>query len=133
MIGTEDHMKHYKIVIVWWLSCVLPFATLWTAARQAFLSFTISRTLLKLMSIELIMLSNHLVFCCPLFLLPSSFPASESFPESFLHIKWPKYWTFTFSISPSTEYSELIFFRMDWFDLLAVQGALISLFQLQEN
>ena len=126
-------MKHYKIVVVWWLSCVLLFATLWTAARQAFLSFSISRSLLKLMSIESIMLSNHLIFRCPVLLLPSSFPASESFPESFLHIRWPKDWTFTFSISPSTEYSELIFFRMDWFDLLAVQGALISLFQLQEN
>ena len=105
--------------------------TPWTAAYQAFLSFTISQSLLKLMSIELVMPSNHLVLCHPLLLLPSIFPSTRVFSnELALHIRWPKYWSFSFNISPFSEYSGLISFRMDWFDLLAVQGTLKSLVQL---
>ena len=97
------------------------------AARQASLSFTISQGLLKLMSVELVMPSNHLVFCCPLLLLLSIFPIIKVFSsESVLHIRWPKYWSFSFSIN---EYSGLIFFRVDWFDLLVIQGTLNSLLQ----
>ena len=100
------------------------FVTPWTAAGQASLSFTISRTLLKLMSTESVMPSNHLILCCPLLLLPSIFPRIWVFSnELALHIRWPKYWSFSFSISPSNEYSGLISSRIDWFDLLAVQGA----------
>ena len=106
------------------------FATLQTAACQAFLSITISWNLLKVMSIELVMPSNHLILYYPLLLLPSTFPSSRIFlNESVLHIKWPKHWSFNFSISPYNEYSGLISFRMDWFDLLAVQGTLKSLLQ----
>ena len=102
----------------------------WTAARQASLSITNSWSLLKLMSIESGMPSNHLIFCCPLLLLPSIFPSIRVFSnESVLHIRWPKYWSSSFSISPSNEYSGLISFRMDWLDLLAVQGTLRSLLQ----
>ena len=105
------------------------FATPWTAARQASLSFTISRSLLKLTSIESVMPSNHLILCHPL-LLPSIFPRIRVFSnESALRIRWPKYWSFILSISPSNEYPELISFRMDWLDLLAVQGTLKSLLQ----
>ena len=111
------------------LSHVQFFATPWTAARQASLSITISQSLLKLMSTESWMLSNHLILYCPL-LLPSIFPSIRVFPnESVLHIRWPKYWSFSFSISFSNEYSGLIFFRTDWFDLLAVQGTLKTLLQ----
>ena len=93
------------------------FATSWTAARQASLSFTISQSLLKLMSTESVMPSNNLIFCCPLLLLPSIFPSIRVFySESALCIRWPKYWSFSFSISPSNEYSGLISFRIDWFD-----------------
>ena len=100
------------------------------AARQASLSFIISQSLLKLMSIEVVMPSNHLILCCPLLLLPLIFPTIRVFSsESALHIKWPKYWSFSFSISPFNEYSGLISFRIDWFDLLAVQGTLESLLQ----
>ena len=103
--------------------------TPWTAARQAYLSFTISQSLLKLMPIESVMPSNHLFLCRPLLLLPSIFPSIRVFSnESNFHIRWPKYWSFIFSISPSNEYSWLISFRIDWFDL-AVQGALKSLLQ----
>ena len=109
------------------LSHVWLFATPWTAAPQASQSFTISWNLLKLMSIESVMPSNHLILCHPL-LLPSIFPSIRVFSsESALHIRWPKYWSFNFSISPSNKYSRLIFFRIDWFDLLAVQGTLKSL------
>ena len=102
-------------------------ATPWTAARQASLSITNSQSLLKLMSIESVMPSNHLIHCRPLLLLPSVFPSIRViFNESVLHIRWPKYWSFSFSISPSNEYSGLISFRKDWFDLLAVQGTLKS-------
>ena len=101
--------------------------TLWTAAHQASLSFTICQSLLNLMSIESLMPSNHLILCCPL-LLPSVFPSIRVFSDELpLHIKWPKHWSF--SISPSNEYSGLISFRMDWLDLLAVQGILKSLLQ----
>ena len=106
------------------------FVTPWTAACQASLSITNSWSLLKLMFIELVMPSNHLLLCCPLLLLPSIFPSIRVFSnESVLHIRWPKYWSFSFSISPSNEYSGLISFRMYWLDLLAVQGTLKSLLQ----
>ena len=99
--------------------------TPWTAARQASLSITNSLSLLKLMPFELVMPSNHLILCRPLLLLPSIFPNIRVFSnESFLHIRWPKYWSFSFSISPSNEHSGRISFRMDWLDLLAVQGTL---------
>ena len=104
------------------------FATLWTAARQASLSITNSQGLLKLMFTESVMPSNNLVLCCPLLLLPSNFPSLRDFSnESVLHIRWPKYWHFRFSISPSNEYSGLISFRTDWLDLLGVQGTLKGL------
>ena len=106
------------------------FEIQWTAACQASLSFTISQSLLKFMSIESVMPSNHLVLCHPLLLLPSIFPKIRVFSnESALHIRWPKYWSFSFSISPSSEYSGLISFRVDWFDFLAIQGTLRSLLQ----
>ena len=112
------------------LSRVQLFVTPWTAARQASLSITNSQSLLKLMSIKLVMPSNYLILCCPLLLLPSIFPSIRVFSnESVLCITWPKYWSFSFSISPSNEYSRLISFRMDWLDLLAVQGTLKSLLQ----
>ena len=102
----------------------------WTAARQASLSITNSQSLPKLMSIESVMPSNHLILCHPLLLLPSIFYSIMVFSnESVLRIRWPKYWSLSFSISPSNEYSGLISFRMDWFDLLAVQGTLKSLLQ----
>ena len=112
------------------LSCVQLFATPWTAAHQASLSITNSRKLLKLMSFELVMPSNHLILCHPLFLLPSIFPSIRVFSnKSALCIRWPKYCSFSFSISPFYEYSVLISFRIDWFDLLAVQETLKSLLQ----
>ena len=110
------------------LSRVQLFATPWTEARQASLPITNSRSLLKLMSIELVMPSSHLILCRPLFLLPSIFPSIRVFSdESVLHIRWPEFWSFSFSINPSNEYSGLISFRIDWFDLLTVQEALKSL------
>ena len=112
------------------LSRVRLFVTLWTVALQASLSITNSWNLLKVMSIELVMPSNHLILCHPLLVLPSVFPSIRIFSnESTLHMRWPKYWSFSFSISPSNEYSGLIPFRIDWFDLLAVQGTLKSLLQ----
>ena len=112
------------------LSPVRLFSTPWTAARQASLSITSSRNLLKLMSIEPVMPSNHLIVCHPLLLPPSIFPSIRVFSsESVLHIRWPKYWSLSFSISPSNKYSGLISFRMDWVDFLAVQGTLKSLLQ----
>ena len=106
--------------------------TPWTAACQASLSITNSRSLLKLKSTESVMPSNHLILCCPLLFLPSIFPSIRVFSnESVLHIRWPKYWNF--SISPSNEYSGLISFRMDWFDLLVVQGTLKSLLQYHSS
>ena len=104
--------------------------TAWTAECQAFLSFIIYWSLLKLMSIESVMPSNHLILCLPLLLLPSIFPSIRVFSnESALCVRWPKYWSFSFSISPSNEYSGLISFRKDWLDLLAAQGTLKSLLQ----
>ena len=112
------------------LSHVQLFGTPLTAAHQAFPSITNSWGLLKLMSIELVIPSNHLILCCPLLLLPSIFPRIRVFSnESVLCIRWPKYWSFRFSIIPSNEYSALISFRIDWFDLLEVQGTLKSLLQ----
>ena len=112
------------------LSCVRLFSTPWAAACQASLSITNSQSLLKLMSIESVMPSNHLIFYQPFLLLPSVFPSIMVFSnESVLRIKWPKYWSSSFSISPSNEHSGLISFRMDWLDLLAVQGNLKSLLQ----
>ena len=119
------------IVVVQSLSCV--FVTPWTATHQASLSFTISQSLLKLISTELVMPSNYLVLCLPLLLLPI-FPSIRGFSnESVLRIRWPKYWSFSFSTNPSSEYSGLISFRFDWFDLLAVQGTLKSLLQQQSS
>ena len=112
------------------LSHVRLSATPWITARQASLSITNSRSSLKVISFELVMPSNHLILCRPLVLLPSIFPSIRVFPnESVLHMKGPKYWSFSFSISPSNEHLGLISFRMDWLDLLAVQGTLKSLFQ----
>ena len=111
-------------------SVISDSATPWTAACQASLSITNARSLLKLMPIESVMPSNHLVLCRPLLLPPSIFPSIRVFSnESVLRIRWPKCWSFSFSISPSKEYSGLISFRMDWLDLLAVQGTLKSLLQ----
>ena len=112
------------------LSCVRLFVTPWTAARQASLSITSSQSFLKLMLIQSVMPSNHLILCHPLLLLPSIFPSIRVFSnESVLRIRWPKYWSFSFSTSPSNEYSGLISSRIDWFDLLAVQRILKSLLQ----
>ena len=126
----EKKFNNINHELVQLFSRVQLFVTPWTEAHQASLSITNSRSLLKLMSIELVMPSNHLIFCRPLSLLPSIFPSIRVFSdESVLHIRWPKYWSFSFSISPSNEYSGLISFRMDWLDLLAVQGTLKSLLQ----
>ena len=112
------------------LGCVPLFAIPWTAAHQAFLSITNSRSSPKPMSIELVMPSSHLILCHPLLLLPSIFPSIRVFSsESALHIRWPKYWSFSFNISPSKEHPGLISFRMDWLDLLAIQGTLKGLVQ----
>ena len=120
----------YQFSLVQLLSHVRFFVTPWTAALQASLSITNSRSLLKLMSIKSVMPSNHLILCCSLLLLPSIFPSIRVFSnESALRIRWPKYWSFSFSISPSNEYSGLISFTIDGFDLLAVQGTLKSLLQ----
>ena len=116
--------RHFAVVQS--LSCVQLFAAPWTAACQASLSFTVSQSLLKLLFIESVMPSNHLILCCPLLLPPSIFPSIRVFSsESVFHIRWPKYWSC--SISPSNEYSGLISFRVNWFDLLAVQRTLKSL------
>ena len=112
------------------LSCVQLFVTPWTTACQASLFITNSQSLLKLMSIESVMPSNHLILCRPLLLLPSIFPSVRVFSnESVLPIKWPEYWSFSFNINPSNELPGLTSFRMDWLDLLAVQGTLRSLLQ----
>ena len=122
-------LSRERLVSVQLLSCVRLFVTPWTAACQASLSITNSWSLPKLMSIELVMPSNHLILCHPLF-LPSIFLSISVFSkESVLRIGWPKYWNFSFSVSPYNEYSELISFRMDWLDLLAVQGTLKTLLQ----
>ena len=127
---TVQHRELYSISSVQSLSHVQLFATPWTAAHQASLSITSSWSLLKLMSIESVMPSNHLILCHPLHLPPLIFPSIRVFSnESVLCIRWPKDWSFSFSISPSNKYSGLISFRMDWLDLLAVQGTLKSLLQ----
>ena len=129
MTVTSKHSSHNQFSSVHsFVSDSLPPP--WTAARQASLSITNSRNLLKLMSIELVMPSKHLLFCHPLLLLPSVFPSIRVFSsESVLHIRWPKYWNSSFNISSSKEYLGLISFRMDWLDLLAVQGTIKSLLQ----
>ena len=125
---------HTKFSSVQLLSHVQFFATPWTSARQASLSITNSQNLLKLISNESVMTSNHLILFHPLLLLPSIFPSIRVFfNESALLIRWPKYWSFSFNISPSNEYSGLISFRMNWFGLLAVQGTLKSLLQHQNS
>ena len=116
------------------LSHVQLFAITWIAAHQAPLSLTISQGLLRLMSIVSLMSSNHLILCRPLLLLPSILPSIRVFSsESALHIRWPKYWRFSFSISPSNVYSGLISFRIDWFDLLVVQGTVKSFLQYHSS
>ena len=116
------------VVIIQWLSCLRLFATPWNAAHQDSLSFTVSQSLFKLMSVKSVMPFNHLVLCPQFLLLPSIFPSIRVFSsESVLHIRWPEYLSFSFSISPSNEYSGLISFRIDWFDLMADQGTLKSL------
>ena len=134
LCNNKKYAYKCKISIKYWqtefssvqlLSCVQVFATPWTAACQASLSISNSWSLLKLMSVKLVMPSNHLILCRPLLLLPLIFPQIRVFSnESVLLIRCPKYWSFSFSISPSNEYSGLISFRIDWFDLLAVQGTL---------
>ena len=136
---TASHCKESGLQLLLWHSCcvvvqslghVKHFATLLSSAYQAPLSITISQSLLKLMSIESVMPSIHLILCCSLLLLPSILLSIRVFSsESALHIRWPKYWNFSFSISPSDEYSGLISFRIDWFDLLAVHRTLKSLLQ----
>ena len=124
------HPTSHTAPILLLLSHVRLFATPWTAARQASLSFTISQSLLEFMSIESVMSFNHRILCRPLLLLPSIFPSIRVFfKESVIHIRWPKYWSFSFSISPSNEYSGTDSFRMDWLDHLAVNGTLKSLLQ----
>ena len=130
MIYYTDKNCKYQFISVQSLSHIWLFVTPWTAAPQASLSITNSWSLLKLMFIVSVMPSNHLILCCPLLLLPSIFPSIRVFSiESVLCIRWPKYWNFSFCISSSNEYSGLISFRMDWLDLLAVQGTLKSLLQ----
>ena len=135
-----DRILSLSLWVGWWApeilislfsrSVVPNSATPWTAACLASLSFTILQSLPKLMSTESVMLSNHLILCCPHLLMPSIFPSIRNiYSESALHIRWPRDWSFSFSISPSNEYSEWIFFRIDWSDLLAVQGTLKSLFK----
>ena len=127
------HVQTEKKDSVQSLSCVWLCATPWTAACQASLSITNSQSLLKLISIELVMPSNHLILCCPLF-LPSVFPSIRVFSkESVLRIRWPKYWSFSFSNISSNEYSRLISFRIDRFDLHAVQGTLKNLLQYHSS
>ena len=139
-VFTAESMGSFEIYITWrvsvqfsslpLLSHVWLFVNPWTVAHQASLSITNSWSLLKLISIELVMPSNHLLLCCPLLLLPSIFPSIRVFSnESVLCIRWPKYWNFSLSISPSNEYSGLIFFKIDWFYLLAIQRTLKSLLQ----
>ena len=135
MISINTHNFQSSVQL---LSRIRLLATPWTAPHQASLSITNSWSLLKLLSIKSVMPSNHLILCCPLLLLPSFFPSIRVFSsESVLHIRWPKYWSFSFSFSASNEYSVLIsfrtlglvLFRIDWLDLLVVQGTLKSLFQ----
>ena len=124
------YIFHKELLLLFSHSVISDSATPWTAACQVSPSFTISRSLLKLTSIESVMPSNHLVLCCPLLLLPSTFPSIRVFSsESAFCKRWPKCWSFSVSISPSNEYSGLISFRIDWFDFLAVRRTLKSLLQ----
>ena len=126
----QESCKILQFSSIQLLSHVQLFQTLWTEAHQASLSITNSRSLLKLMSIKSVMSSNHLILCHPFLLLPSIFPSIRVFSnESALHMRWPKYWSFSFSISPSNEHPGLISLRMDWLDFLAVHGTLKSLLQ----
>ena len=128
--GNLCFLNSHQFSSVQSLSRVWLFVTPWTAARQASLSITSSQSLLKLMPIESVMSSSHLILCCPPLLLPPTPPSIRVFSnESTLHMRWPKYWSFSFTISPSNEHSGLISFRMHWLDLLAVQGTLKSLLQ----
>ena len=121
--GYNGDVTLLRLVVVQSLSRVQLFEIPWTAAHQAHLSFTISQNVLKFTSIESVMPSNHLILCCPLLLLPSIFPRNRVFSnESAPQVRWPKYWSFSFNIRSSNEYSGLISFRIDWFDLLAVQS-----------
>ena len=134
--ASESSLSWFRVFLssVQPLSHVRLFLTPWTTAHQAFLSITNSRSLLKLMSIESVMPSSHLILCCPLLFLPPIPPSIRVFSnESTLHMRWPKCWSFSFSISPSNEYSGLISFRMDWLDLLAVQGTLKSHLQYHSS
>ena len=129
-MGRSKHESSALFSSVQSLSCVQLFATPWTAARHASLSIPSSQSLLRLMSIKLEMPSKHLILCCPLLLLPSIFPSIRVFSsESVLRIRWLKYWSFSFSISPFSEHSGLISFTIDWFNLLSVQGTFKSLLQ----
>ena len=146
-LGFQNHCKPKRLLLerkamtnlmqfnsVQWLSRVWLFATPWTTAHQASLSINNSWGLFKFKSIVLVTPSTYLILCRPLLLLPSIFPSIKVFSkESDLHIRWPKYWSFSFSISPSNEYWRLISFKMDWLDLLAVQGTLKSLLQLHSS
>ena len=126
----DEEISWHHFSSVQLLSHVQLFVTPWTAAHQASLSITNSQRLLKLMSVELVMPSNHLILCRPLFLPPSIFPSIRVFShESVPRIRWPKYWSFSFNMSPSNEHSGLISFRLDWLDLLSLQGTLKSLLQ----
>ena len=130
----RHHLTPIRISSVRSLSHVQLFVTPWTAARQASLSITNSRCLPRLTSTESVTPSNHLILCRPFLLLPSIFPSIRGFSsESVLPIRWPKYWSFSFSISPFNEYSGSISFKIDWFDLLAVQGTLKSLLQYHSS
>ena len=130
MLPLKQGCAEDSVAVVQSLSRIQPFVILWTTAILASLSFTLCQSLLKLMSIESVMPSYHLILCHPLLLLPSIFPSIRVFSnESALRVKWPKYWSFSFSISPSNEYSGFISFRIDWFDLFAVQGNLKSFLQ----
>ena len=138
LIQCTNVFSNLQAVLFYWfpfssvqsLSCVWLFVTPWTTAGQASLSITNSQSPPKPMSIKSVMPSNHLILCCPHLFLPSIFPSIRVFSnESALHIRWPKYWSFSFNISSSNEHSGLIPFRMDWLDLLAVQGNLKSLLQ----
>ena len=128
--GRRNQVFSLSWIVFQSLSHVQLFVTPWTAARQTSLSFTTSRSLLKLMSVESVMPSNHLILCHPLLLLTSIFPSISVFSnKSALPIRWPKYWSFSFSVSTSNECSGLISFRIDWFDVFAAQGTLKSLLQ----